>query len=439
MGGSGLSVRVCSLGGLSVLVGCLVWLSASAAATPPIADTLTMGDRIPNHYIVVLEDSIDRPGEVAQAQTADRGGRIGFVYRSAFKGYSAVLSKEAVEALRNDPRVRFVTPDTVGEGGAQTTPRNVKRVFAPNNGNLAINEKNDVWVNADVAVLDSGVEFSHPDLNPTISVKCTPPSESLTLEPNYKTCVEGEGIDVHGHGTHVAGTIGAIDNSEGVVGVAPGARITSVQVLNNANKTTQSWFAAGIDWVTEEYKNIEVANASIWCQCEWPAVETALEGAVSRGVVFVTIAGNAPGVNAEKISPAKNQYAFTVGAIADYDGLAGSLSATPPCTVEYTGPEEDDSWANFSSWGTVVDIVAPGFCVYSTKKGKTYGTMWGTSMAAPAVSGAAAILAAKENPENLADVEKIEETIEEAGNYEWKAEYEGAQQPLLDVKNEKIF
>jgi subtilisin len=426
-------------GGLLGLACSLTLLSSPVAAAPLDDRAAPMGARIPNHYIVVLEDSVEDPGAVARAQTASHGGRVGFVYRYALKGYSAVLSKAAVEALRSDPRVKFVTPDSVGEGGAQTTPRNVKRVFAPNNGNLAINEKEDVYVNADVAVLDSGVEFSHPDINPTISIKCTPPSESLVLEPNYKTCVKGEGIDVHGHGTHVAGTVGALDNNFGVVGVAPGVRITSVQVLNNANKTTQSWFTAGIDWVTEEWENIEVANASIWCQCSWPAVETAIEGAVSRGVVFVTIAGNAAGVNAEKISPAKNPYAITVGAIADYDGLAGSLSATPPCTIEYTGPEKDDSWANFSSWGSVVDVVAPGFCIYSTMKGKTYGNMWGTSMAAPAVAGAAAILAASANPENLADVEKIQETIEEEGNFEWNAEYEGPQQPLLDVKNEAVF
>jgi len=418
----------------------LAWLPGLASAAPEDDSPGVNGTVVPNHYIVVLDDSVGNPGSVARAQTAAHGGRVGFVYRYALKGYSAVLGKGAVEVLRSDPRVKYVTPDSIGEGGAQSTPTGVKRVFAPNNKNLAINEENDVWVNADVAVIDSGVDFSHPDLNPTYSIDCVPPKE----EPKVKKCVDGNGTDPLGHGTHVAGTIGAIDNDFGVVGVAPGVRIASVRVTNAKDEVTESWFIAGVDWVTGKSEFFEVANASIWCaKCNWTAGEKAIEGAVEAGIVFVTIAGNNGELEAKEISPARSPDAITVGAIADYDGLAGGLSEAPPCDLTLYkilfGAEEDDTWANLSSWGPVVDIVAPGVCINSTLSGGGYGYKFGTSMAAPHVAGAAAILAAASNPENREDVEEIQETLEETGNYEWAAEHEGPQQPLLDLSNEKVF
>jgi subtilisin family serine protease len=423
-----------------VVLACqLAWLPALASAAPKDDGPGVNGTVIPNHYIVVLEDSVDDPGSVARAQAAAHGGRVGFVYRYALKGYSAILGKGAVEALRNDPRVKYVTPDSVGEAGAQSTPTGVKRVFASKNKNLAINEENDVWVNADVAVIDSGVDFNHPDLNPTYTMDCVPPKEEL-----IKKCVEGNGTDPAGHGTHVAGTIGAIDNNFGVVGVAPGVRISSVRVVNSKEKTAESWVAAGIDWVTSKSEFFEVANASLWCpKCNWTVAEKAIEGAVEAGVVFVTIAGNDGELEAKEISPARSPDAITVGAIADYDGLAGGLSEAPPCDLTFYeilfGAEKDDTWANLSSWGPVVDIVAPGVCINSTLPGEAYGYKYGTSMAAPHVAGAAAILAATENPENREDVEEIRETLEETGNFEWTAEHEGPQQPLLDLSDEKIF
>jgi subtilisin family serine protease len=417
----------------------LAWLPALASAAAQDDGPDVNGTVVPNHYIVVLEDSVDDPGSVARAQTDAHGGRVGFVYRYALKGYSAVLGKGAVEALRNDPRVKYVTPDSIGEGGAQSTPTGVKRVFAPNNKNLAINEESDVWIDADVAVIDSGVDFSHPDLNPTYSMDCVPPKE----EPAVKKCVKGNGTDPLGHGTHVAGTVGAIDNNFGVVGVAPGVRLASARVINAKNEVFQSWFAAGIDWVTSKSAFFEVANASLWCEkCNWTVAEEAIEGAVEAGVVFVTIAGNNGELEAKEISPARSPDAITVGAIADYDGLAGGLSKTPPCDLTHYEKlweaEKDDTWANLSSWGEVVDIVAPGVCINSTLPGEAYGYDTGTSMAAPHVAGAAAILAAAANPENREDVEEIGETLEETGNLGWTAEHE-PKQPLLDLSDEEVF
>src|SRR4249920_1854375 len=135
MGDSGLSFRLGSLCCLIVLTGGLTWLSASTAA--PAGKRAAPSDtRIPNHYIVVLKDSVDHPKAVAQNQVRHYGGRVGFVYRHALKGYSAVLGPSAVKALRRNPRVKYVNPEGAGEADAQSTPTGVKRVFAPTNANL---------------------------------------------------------------------------------------------------------------------------------------------------------------------------------------------------------------------------------------------------------------------------------------------------------------
>jgi subtilisin family serine protease len=343
----------------------------------------------------------------------------------------------------------------LGEGDAQTNPTGLTRVFALNNGSLGINEAPDGTVEADIAVLDTGIDSSHPDLDVVESTSCVPANEKeekVEAEKEEKeekveekeeaiTCAKGGSTDPHGHGTHVAGTAAAIDNTFGVVGVAPGARLWSVRVLNAQNRTTASRVTAGVDWVTAHAAEIEVANLSLSCtpsggKCSWPTVETAINTSVEKGVVYVVSAGNLA-LKAENISPAKNPNAITAGAIADYDGLEGGKSKSPPCSLtSYEakwGAEKDDSWANLSNWGPAVDVAAPGVCIYSTLPGNSYGYKTGTSMATPEVSGAAAIIAESSNPANKADVVAVRERIEEVGNLNWTAEHEGPQQPLLDV------
>ena len=442
MGGSGLASRLGSLVALVALIALLSTLALPAHSTPP-GDAGEADTRIPGHYIIVLNDSVARPGDVARAQTSSHGGRLGFIYSHALKGYSAALSRQAVEALRNDPRVKYVTPDRVSSIAAQTTPTGAKRVFATANAKLAINETEDGAVNADIAIIDTGVYHEHSDLNVIEITNCVPASESTETHGEHKECVSG-GEDLNGHGTHVAGTAAAIDNSIGVVGIAPEARLWAVRVLNKAGDGTQSWVTAGVDWVTSYAGKIEVANMSLGCECSQPALEEAIKKSVAKGIVYVVAAGN-ESANAEGSSPAKNPDVITVGAIADYDGKPNEESTTPPCKLtHYTallGAEEDDSFANFSNWGSVVDIVAPGVCIYSTFTGGGYAIegWWGTSMAAPHVAGAAAILAALSNPNSKADVESIRSTILNQGNLGWTAEHEGEQQPLLDVSNESVF
>lgn len=392
-------------------------------------------------YIVVLENSIEHPEAVGQEHVDRNGGRLGFVYRYGPIGYSATLPPDAVEALLRDPRVRDVRADNqLSVPGAQTTPTGLKRIFASTNNALKIDEAANFTVNADVAVIDTGVEHEHPDLIVSKRVYCDGTKEKAT-------CTEGVGTDEHGHGTHVAGTIAAIDNTVGVVGVAPSARIWSVKVLDPS--AFESEIVAGIQWVTSKAADIEVANMSIQCTtlpCTLTTMSESVTKSVEAGVVHVGIAGN-QGVDAKVTSYATTPLSITTSALADYDGLPEEKAAelwAPSCgAVEKPGDKKigkDDNLSTISNWGADVEITAPGVCIYSTYIGKSYAYNFGTSMAAPHVAGAAAILAAQSNPNTKADVELIKKTIVTAGNLNWTDNpKDTSKERLLDLKNEALF
>jgi subtilisin family serine protease len=416
----------------------IVGLLAIAAVPSAAATSKESGKVIPGHYIVVLEDSVRHPGAVAKEQVA-HAGRISGVYGNALKGFAARLPKESLALLRRDPRVVSVTPDhwvelqeeevelefeedTSVELSASTIPTGISRIFAPGNKALDIDGSDDLRANVDVAIIDSGIDYEHPDLTVAGRVNCLSGS-----------CVANSGTDTLGHGTHVAGIVGAEDNAEGVVGVASGARLWAVKTFEGRN-TTESALVAGVNWATAHAGEIEVANASFGCACSLPVLEGAVTSLVEAGVVFVAAAGNSA-INASSFSPAKNSAAIAVSAIADYDGKAGGLSSY---TCENLGL--DDQRYIWSNYGSVVDITAPGVCILSTFPGKSYFRTSGTSMAAPHVTGAAAILAAQQNPNSKADVEAVRTKLVTAGNKGWTdTSGDGIQEPLLDVSSESTF
>ncbi len=254
----------------------------------------------------------------------------------------------------------------------------------------------------------------------------------MSASPFIARCTSG-GTDGNGHGTHVAGTIGALDNGIGSVGVAPGARLWAVRVLNNQGSGYTNQIIAGIDWVRQNAASIEVANMSLGCECTSAAQNTAITNLVNAGVVVVVAAGNSD-KNASTFSPANHPDVITVSALADFNGLAGGGAAST-CRVD-----QDDTLADFSNWGSPVEIAAPGVCIYSTWMGGGYNTISGTSMASPHVAGAAALLASRTNPNNRTDVLNIRQALINAGNFNWTDDSgDGIKEPLLDVSNTTVF
>jgi subtilisin len=344
------------------------------------ASLAASGDR----YVVVLKEQA-APGAHAanQARAArvanDHGVLLRHTFGTALVGFSGSVPAGRLTALARDPRVAWIEPEEVQHTLVQTLPTGIERIGT----NLNPTVGGGVSIGLDVAVLDTGIRKDHPDLN-------------VAGGRNFANGGPDNWGDSNGHGTHVAGTIGAIDNGIGVVGVAPGVRLWSVRVCGNSGFCMSGDIIAGIDWVAQQKTqhnqqlpdgtNFAAANFSISSgdslnECGSPANAThkAICGLVGTGVVFVMAAGND--------GRYKEPYpvAFSVSAIADFDGLPGG-DAAPTCRTD-----TDDTLANFSNYGRYISIAAPGVCILSTWNDGGYATISGTSMAAPHVTGAVAL------------------------------------------------
>jgi subtilisin family serine protease len=400
----------------------------AALAALLVAAPLSSAAPSSQRYIVVLEGAA-QPGAVASQHERRHGARVEHLYSTALRGYAATLSPRAAAAIARDGRVAFVEADQRVEAFAQQMPTGIQRSFAAANANLTIDGIDDKRVDADVAVIDTGIDLAHPELDVVASTNCARGGPR-----NNGGCADGQGDDGNGHGSHVAGTIAAIDDGNGVVGVAPGARLWSVRVLDNSGSGWMSWIVAGVDWVTARAGQIEVANMSLGCACASAALDQAIAGSTAAGVVYAVAAGN----EADDIagySPANHPDVITVSALADYDGAPGG-GAAPTCR-NYGA---DDTLATFSNRGAGVDLAAPGVCILSTWKSGGYATISGTSMASPHVAGAAAVLASASSPSSKAGVEAIRQAIADAGNLDWvDTSNDGFHEPLLDLSDEALF
>ena len=300
-------------------------------------------------YIVVLKDGAD-PRSVA----AIAGVRPNHVYEAVLNGFAGELNQGQLNALRHNPNVAYIEADGIagiptprvearpgGGGGGQTTPWGITRVGGSADGTGRV-----AWV------LDTGVDLDNPDLNVDVSR-----SRDFTGRGNPD--------DGNGHGTHVAGTIAAKNNTIDVVGVAAGATVVSVRVLGNNGSGQWSWIIAGIDYVGASGRSGEVANMSIGGPAT-SSVDQAVANAAGRGVTFVLAAGN-ESVAASTRSPARvnGSNIYTISSIASN----GCLSS-------------------FSNYGNPpVDYAEPGSSIVSLRRGGGTTTMSGTSMAAPHAAG----------------------------------------------------
>jgi subtilisin family serine protease len=356
-------------------------------ASPVFAQTQSKPRLIPQQYIVVLRDNVDSRAESSAAAQA-HGVKILNVYEHAFRGFAFRGSDTAAKAIAKNPLVDFIAADQEVHLVAQTLPTGIDRVDADLNPTSNIDGIDD-RVNVNIAIIDTGIDTTHPDLNVVGGTNCLGGTSF---------------VDDNGHGSHVAGTAAGIDNGIGVVGIAPGANLYAVKVLDAGGFGSFSTVACGIDFVTktrtdkDPNNDIGVANMSLTgtgsddgnCgKSNRDVMHKAVCGSIAKGVVHVVAAGNNSS-DAAGFVPAAYSEVLTVSAIADSDGQPGRKKGK-----KIIGP---DLFAGFSNFGAPVDIAAPGVSIFSTYKDGGYATLSGTSMATPHVTGAVGIYIFQNGP-----------------------------------------
>ena len=328
-----------AIGVLALLFG---WANIGTAAgqTPP--------------RVNVLIGFTEQPGPPDEALVRGADGVIKYTYRLV-PAIAASVPESAIEGLQKNSKITRIEPDlevyAAGKPVRQVLPWGVDRIDAE-----VVHAGGNKGAGAKVAVIDTGVDYRHPD-----------------LDGNYaggKDFVNSDAdpMDDNGHGTHVAGTIAAEDNNVGVVGVAPQARVYALKVLNSGASGYWSDVIAAMEWAVNN--GMQVANLSLVSSIDpGVTVETAFNNAEKAGLLTVAAAGNTNG--GAVTYPARYGSVVAVSATADTNGLA-----------------------SFSSVGPEVELAAPGKSIYSTYKGGGYATLDGTSMASSHVAGTAALVIA---------------------------------------------
>jgi subtilisin len=297
------------------------------------------------------------PGESERAGLERVGGRIRHAYRLV-PAICAHLPEAAIEALLQRPGVMRIEAD--GRVRAVDEMSNAWGVEHIQSG--AAHDRGVTGAGVKVAVIDTGIDYNHPDLSPNFAG-----GWDFVNDDN-------DPMDDHGHGTHVAGTVAAVYDGVGVVGVAPGVELYALKVLDYTGSGWDSDIIAALQWAVDH--GIQVSNNSYGGESseEPTALRTAFENAQDAGVLNVAAAGNsgtAEGTGDNVLYPAR------------FDAVIAVAST-----------DQSDTRASFSSTGPAVELSAPGVSILSTTLGGGYGLGSGTSFASPHVTGAAALVIA---------------------------------------------
>jgi subtilisin len=351
----------------------LVWTVVAARPAPP---SVAQAAQPPGYRVLI--GFTPAPDLLVAQDCADIVRQAGGVVHQAFvliPVVSAWVPLEGLAMLANRPDVAYVEEDLPMYALAQATPWGVARIHAD-----LVWPGGNTGAGVDVAIIDTGIEARHPDLAVVDGINYAgPPENEGSTDP-------ADWNDGYGHGTHCAGIVAALNNGVGVVGVAPGARLHAVKVLDDFGLGYTSDVIQGLEWCA--INHMQVASMSLGGGGS-ASLQQACDAAFAAGVLLVAAAGNSSG--------------------------PVSFPAGYPSVVAVSATDSKDQLAYFSNFGPEIALGAPGVDIYSTFKGGAYATLSGTSMACPHVTGTAALVWAAGAVSNVAVRDTLTRTAQDLG------------------------